>query len=182
MMRTIVATACLMLCSAMGMQAQEKVAPAKAMETMIGLLENEIVPAAKAMPAEKYSFAPSAGAMPGAKFEGVRTFAGQVAHVAQANYFMFGTASGMKPDVDVKAIGQMKTKEELVAALEKSYAFAHKAAAMLTPENAFDAVDVDGPQTRVTGEAFGVAHGYDHYGQMVVYLRMNGVVPPSSAK
>lgn len=179
-MRTVVAAACLVLCSAVGVQAQEKVAPAKAMDTMIGLLEGQVVSVAKAMPADKYSFAPKSSAMPGAKFDGVRTFAGQVAHVAQANYFMFGTASGMKPDVDVKAIGQLKSKDELVSALEKSYAFAHKAAAMLTPENAFEAVDVDGPQTRVTGEAFGVAHGFDHYGQMVVYLRMNGIVPPGS--
>ena len=181
-MRTMVAVACLTLCSAMGLQAQEKVAPAKAMDTMIGILESEIVPAAKAMPADKYSFAPKSSMIPGSKLDGVRTFAGQVAHVAQANYFMFGTASGMKPDVDVKAIGELKSKDELIAALEKSFDFAHHAAAMLTPENAFEAVDVDGPQTRVTGEAFGVAHGFDHYGQMVEYLRMNGMVPPASAK
>ena len=99
-----------------------------------------------------------------------------------ANYFFFGASSGMKPDVDVKAISQLKSKEELVAALEKSFVFAHKAAAMLTTANAFEPVEVDGHQTRVTGEAFGVAHAYDHYGQMVEYLRMNGIVPPASQK
>ena len=182
-MRRIMAAVFLVVGSVMTMQAQDtKVEPAKAMDTMIGILESEMVPAAKAMPAEKYNFAPSSSAMPGAKFDGVRTFAAEVKHVAQANYFMFGTASGLKPDVDVKAIGALTSKDEIVAALEKSFVFAHKTAAMLTTANAFEAVEVDGHQTRVTGEAFGVAHGYDHYGQMVEYLRMNGIVPPSSQK
>ena len=182
-MKRAIAAVCLAMGSVMGMQAQDaKVEPAKAMDTLIGILESQVVPAAKAMPAEKYSFAPSSTALPGAKFDGVRTFASEVAHVASANYFFFGASSGMKPDVDVKAISQLKSKEELVAALEKSFVFAHKAAAMLTTANAFEPVEVDGHQTRVTGEAFGVAHAYDHYGQMVEYLRMNGIVPPASHK
>ena len=182
-MKRMMIVACVAVSSFVSVQAQQaKVEPSKAIDTMIGIVEGEIVPAAKAMPAEKYNFSPSASAMAGAKFDGVRSFAGQVAHVSQANYFMFGTASGLKPDVDVKAIGQLKTKEELVAALEKSFAFARKAAATLTTANALEAVDVDGPQTRITGEAFGVAHAYDHYGQMVIYLRMNGIIPPSSQK
>ena len=182
-MKRVIAATCLAISSVISMQAQDtKVDPAKAMDTMIGILESEVVPAAKAMPAEKYSFAPSSTAMPGAKFDGVRTFGSEVAHMAAANYFFFGASSGMKPDVDVKAIGQLKTKDELVAALEKSFVFAHKAAATLTTANAFEPVEVDGHQTRITGEAFGVAHAFDHYGQMVEYLRMNGIVPPASQK
>jgi hypothetical protein len=182
-MKRLLAVVCVAMGSVMGVQAQDaKVEPAKAMDTMIGILESEVIPAAKAMPADKYSFVPSSGAMPGAKFDGVRTFGSEVAHLASANYFFFAASSGMKPDVDVKAIGQLKTKDELVAALERSFAFAHKAAAMLTTANAFEPVEVDGHQTRITGEAFGVAHGFDHYGQMVEYLRMNGIVPPASQK
>jgi uncharacterized damage-inducible protein DinB len=68
-----------------------------------------------------------------------------------------------------------------VAALEKSFVFAHKAIATITAENAFLAIKpVDGQNTRATLAAFGVAHGFDHYGQMVEYLRMNGMVPPGS--
>ena len=183
-MRRLLAVMCLAMGSVLGAQAQggEKMEPAKAMDTLLNIFEGEVVPAAKAMPADKYNFAPGSGAMPGAKFDGVRTFAGEITHLASANYYFFGTASGMKPDVDVKAISELKTKEEIVAALEKSFVFAHKAVAMLTTANAFEPVDVDGHQTRITAEAFGVAHGYDHYGQMVEYLRMNGIVPPSSQK
>ena len=182
-MRRTLAVLCLTVGSVIAVPAQGvKVEPAKAVDTLIGILEAEMVPAAKAMPADKYSFAPSSSAIPGAKYDGVRTFAGEVKHVAQANYFFYGTASGMKPDVDVKAIASLTGKDEIVGALEKSFAFAHKAAAMLTTANAFEAVEVDGHQTRVTAQAFGVAHGYDHYGQMVEYLRMNGIVPPASQK
>ena len=182
-MKQVVAAMCLMVGSVISMQAQNaNVEPAQAMNTLIGLLEGQIVPAAKAMPVEKYSFAPSSTAMPGASFDGVRTFASEVAHVAVVNYLIFGASSGIKPDVDVKAISQLKTKDELVAALEKSFVFAHKAAAMLTVANAFEPVEIGGHQTRLTGEAYGVAHGFDHYGQMVEYLRMNGIVPPASQK
>lgn len=160
--------------------------PAKALDDMLSLFESEIVPAAKAMPAEKYDFAPSKtvfAAGSEAKFETVRTFGEQVAHVAQANYFFYMTVSGLKPDVDVRAIGKMTKKEDAVKALEGSFAFAHKAIATITAANAFMEIKgADGMKTRATVAAFGVAHGYDHYGQMVEYLRMNGIIPPASAK
>ncbi len=162
-----------------------KEAPAQAIDGLIGLIEMEVVGAAKAMPADKYSFAPSQGIFaPGqtTQFDTVRTFAAQVTHLAQANYFFFASWSGMKPDRDVKAIGSMTSKDEAVAALEASFAFAHKAVATITVENAFVAVKpIDGYSTRATIAAFAVAHANDHYGQMVEYLRMNGVVPPASA-
>jgi len=160
--------------------------PAAALNVMLGVLEHDIVPAAKAMPAEKYSFAPTAGSFAAgspAKFDTVRTFGEQVAHVAQANYYFYMTLSGLKPDVNVGAIGKMTSKDDAVKALEGSYAFAHKAVATITAANAFDTIKgADGMNTRATLAAFGVAHGYDHYGQMVEYLRMNGIIPPSSAK
>jgi hypothetical protein len=158
--------------------------PAKALDKMLGLFEYEAMGVVKAMPADKYSFAPKAGTFAAGsaeKFDGVRTFAEEVTHVAEANYYFYSSVSGMKPDVDMKAIGTLKTKEECVAALEKSFAFAHKAIATITVENAFVGIKpVDGMDTRVSLAAFGVAHGYDHYGQMVEYLRMNGVLPPGS--
>ena len=160
--------------------------PAQALDGMVGELEFLAVGAAKAMPADKYNFAPSQGIFaPGqtTKFEGVRTFVGQVTHLAQANYFFFASWSGLKPGVDVDAIDSIKTKDQAVAALQASFAFAHKAVATITPENAFIAVKpVDGFSTRATIVAFAAAHGNDHYGQMVEYLRMNGIVPPASAK
>jgi uncharacterized damage-inducible protein DinB len=138
----------------------------------------------KAMPADKYSFAPSAGTFAAGsaeKFTGVRTFAQQVTHIAEANYYFYSSVSGLKPDVDTKKIETLTSKEDCVEILAKSFAFAHKAIATITPENAFVAIKpVDGMDTRASLAAFGVAHGYDHYGQLVEYLRMNGVLPPGS--
>jgi hypothetical protein len=157
------------------------VEPAKAIDPLIGLWEYEFVGVAKVMPAEKYDFKPASNVPAGAKFDGVRSFAEQVKHVTQANYYFYGAASGLKPEVDLKSIGALKTKAEIVAALEASFVFVHKAAATLTTENSFKAIKaVDGMSTPFVLMAFGPAHGYDHYGQMVEYLRMNGIVPPGS--
>ena len=159
-------------------------APSKALDDMLSLFEGETMGVVKAMPAEKYDFAPSSAIfVPGqlAKFDTVRTFAQQVTHVAEANYYFYSTLSGLKPDMDRKQIAMLTKKEDAVAALAASFAFAHRAIATITLENAFETIKgADGMHTRATLAAFGVAHGYDHYGQMVEYLRMNGIVPPGS--
>jgi uncharacterized damage-inducible protein DinB len=158
--------------------------PAKALDDLLNLFEGEAMGVAKAMPADKYDFAPTTAtfaAGQGAKFATVRTFVGEVTHVTQANYYFYSSITGVKPDVDMKQIGAITKKDDAVAALAASFAFAHKAIATITAENAFETIKgVDGMHTRATVAAFGVAHGYDHYGQMVEYLRMNGVVPPGS--
>jgi uncharacterized damage-inducible protein DinB len=161
--------------------------PAKAFNSQLDLIEEEMMGAVKAMPAEKYGFAPSAAIfVPAQKteFATVRTFAQQATHVAEANYFFYGTVSDLKPNVDVSGIEKLTKKEDVVAALAGSFAYAHKAVATLTPANAFQVVKSPEPgfQTRATLAAFGIAHAFDHYGQMVEYLRMNGIVPPASAK
>ena len=159
--------------------------PAKALDGLLSMLEFQVVGAAKAMPADKYSFAPAASIFaPGqaTQFDTVRSFVAQVTHLAQANYFFFSW-SGIKPDRDVKAIGSITSKEEAVAALQASFAYAHKAVATITAENAFVAIKpIDGFSTRATIAAFAAAHGNDHYGQMVEYLRMNAIIPPASAR
>lgn len=161
--------------------------PAAALDSQLSVIEGEMMSAVKAMPSDKFGFAPSAAIFVPAQrteFATVRTFAQQATHVAEANYFFYGTVSGLKPDVDPQAILKLTNKDDVVAALAGSFAFAHKAIATLTPANAFEVIKSPEPgfQTRATLAAFGVAHGFDHYGQMVEYLRMNGVVPPASAK
>ena len=159
--------------------------PAKAIDGLLSMMEFQVAGAAKAMPADKYGFAPAQGIFAPSQrtqFETVRTFVAQVTHLAQANYFFFGW-SDIKPDRDIKAIGSITTKDEAVAALEGSFVYAHKAIATITTDNAFVAIKpVDGFSTRATIAAFAAAHGNDHYGQMVEYLRMNGILPPASAK
>ena len=160
-----------------------KIEPAKSFDEMLTGFEEEMMGVAKAMPAEKYSFAPSAAVfVPSQKTEyaGVRTFGAMVIHIAQANYFYGGGLSGMKPDVDVKALGELKDKDKIVAALAASFVFAHKAIGTLTVQNAFESMHGDTTRASLAGGV--VAHGFDHYGQLVEYLRMNGMVPPASQK
>ena len=173
-----------------GMQMQESKpavtaeSPAQALDELLSLYEHEAMGVVNAMPADKYSFAPNPTTFAsgqGEKFDGVRTFVQQVTHVAEANYYFYSSMSGLKPDVDITKIESLTSKEDAVAMLAKSFAFGHKAIATITVENAFLTIkSVDGMQARVSLAAFAVAHGYDHYGQMVEYLRMNGIVPPGS--
>ncbi len=159
------------------------VEPSKSFDAALSSFEKEMVGLARAMPAEKYDFAPSAAVfVPTQKteYEGVRTFGAMVLHIAQANYYYASTLSGIKPDVDVKTLGDIKGKEKIVAALEASFVFTHKAIATLTPQNAFESVRGDATRASLAGGV--VAHGFDHYGQLVEYLRMNGLVPPASQK
>ncbi|WP_260703804.1 DinB family protein [Edaphobacter flagellatus] len=162
--------------------------PSKSFDAALTAFEGQFIGLAKAMPAEKYGFAPSAAIFASTQKtdylspnnQGVRSFGQMVAHVAQANYFYAGTLSGLKPDVDVKAIGDLKEKDQIIAALEKSFAFAHQAVGTLTAQNAFESVR--GVQTRASLSGGMIAHGFDHYGQLAEYLRMNGVIPPASEK
>jgi hypothetical protein len=167
-----------------GPMTMEKTTPAKALDDLLNLYEGDMMGVVKAMPAEKYGFAPSVAIFvpaQGVKFGTVRTFVKEVTHVAEANYYFYSAVGGMKPDVTRESLEKITTKDEAVAALAASFAFAHKAIATITPENAFEPIKpIDGQGTRATLAAFGVAHGYDHYGQLVEYLRMNGVVPPGS--
>ena len=172
--------------AAQGPAAGAILSPAKAYDSQLSGIESEMMSAVKAMPAEKFGFAPSAAIfVPGQKteFATVRTFAQQATHVAEANYFFYGTVGGLKPDVDVQGIEKLSSKEDVVRVLGSSFAYAHRAIATLTAANAFEVVKSGEPgtQTRATLAGFGIAHGFDHYGQMVEYLRMNGIVPPASA-
>jgi uncharacterized damage-inducible protein DinB len=200
MMKQMVAALALMACCSMGAQAQmggmksstiapgTTVLPAKSFNGMLSGFETEMMGVVKAMPAEKYSFAPSATIFQkdqktdylSPDNKGVLSFGAMVAHVAQTNYRLASSFSGKKPDVDVIAIGRLKDKDKLVAALEASFTFAHSAMDTLTPQNAFESVH--GDQTRASLAGYIVAHGFDHYGQLVEYLRMNGLVPPASRR
>jgi uncharacterized damage-inducible protein DinB len=151
------------------------VSPAQTYGKLLSGMEDEFVSAAEAMPEDKYNFAPPASL---GEFKDVRTFAEQVKHVAEANGYFFHDPT--KPLVDNRAdIDKLKTKAEIVQALKDSFAQAHAYVDSITPENAF-VMTANG--TRAGMASFGIAHFMDHYGQLVVYLRMNGIVPPASRK
>jgi uncharacterized damage-inducible protein DinB len=161
-----------------------QMSPVQAQDELLNLFEQDFMGVAKAMPADKYGFAPAAANFApaqGAKYDGVRTFAQQISHVTLANYYFASKILGEKIPVDGKAISNLSTKDELLKAAADSFAYSHKALASITLENAYVAIDgADGLHTRSVLASFIAAHGFDHYGQMVEYLRMNGVIPPGS--
>jgi uncharacterized damage-inducible protein DinB len=161
--------------------------PAAALNAQLGLIESQMMGAVQAMPAEKFGFAPSQAIFAPAQkteFATVRTFGQQVAHVAQANYFFASLVTGQPPDAKIKDLDKLTSKDDILAALADSFTAEHKAIATLTAANAFEVIKWPEPglATRATVAGFGIAHAFDHYGQMVEYLRMNGIVPPASAK
>ena len=143
--------------------------------------EQEFVSAADAMPADKFGFAPSNG-----EFKGVRTYGEQIKHVAAVNY-MFGAAIlGEKVPVDVgdeSGPASLKTKAEIMTYLKDSFTYVHKAILTINEKNLVEPMKSpfgEGTVTRLSLATSVSAHASDHYGQMVEYLRMNGIVPPSS--
>jgi uncharacterized damage-inducible protein DinB len=146
-----------------------------------GIIEQEVVSAAEAMPEDKYGFAPTNG-----EFKGVRTFAQQVKHVSAVNYMVAAAILGEKPPVELGSENgpdSMKAKADIVKFAKDSLAYAHKAVASITDDNALGQIDSpfgNGKVTRLGMATVFAWHSFDHYGQMVEYLRMNGIVPPAS--
>lgn len=148
----------------------------------IDRIEKLVTDAAEAMPEEKYGFSPEGLALPGSDYKGVRTFGQQVRHIAASNYAIWWTLTGEEVPADSKGGNgpdTLKTKADILKFLKDSYALGHRAAATLTAQNASE-IPPKGRSPRLQSATFGVAHAYDHYGQMVEYLRMNGIVPPES--
>jgi amino-acid N-acetyltransferase len=157
--------------------------PASALFTkQLDILELDLVALAQAVPADRYDVRPSAGA-----FDGARTFGEQVRHVATMLYMTAAIVrqerSPYGPGTNDNGPDTVRTKAECLDYLAGALAHARKAAASLTEENLFDRLQTYfGSQTRAEVAAGLVYHSYNHYGQMVVAARMNGVVPPSSRR
>ncbi len=143
-------------------------------------LEKEFVDAADAMPEDKYNFAPTSG-----EFKGVRTFAEQVKHAAATNYLIFAGILGEKPPATDENGPALKGKAEIMKYLRDSFAYGHKAVATINEKNLVEEIKSPfghGTATRLGLTTLIISHGSNHYGQLVEYLRMNGIVPPASRK
>jgi uncharacterized damage-inducible protein DinB len=144
-------------------------------------VEHEFVSAADAMPTDKFDFAPTNG-----EFKGVRTYAQQIKHVAAVNYELAAAILEQKPPVDIgdeSGPASLTSKDEIMKYLKDSFAYAHKAIATINDKNLTEAVKSPFGEGHVSRMALAMAfasHTMDHYGQMVVYLRMNGIIPPAS--
>jgi uncharacterized damage-inducible protein DinB len=154
-----------------------------ALQILLRSITKEIVSAADAMPADKYGFAPTEG-----EFRGVRTFGKQVKHLAATNHILAAAALGEEPPADAgDEVGPeaIRTKAEIIDYLNGSFAHLQKAvdaigdkklAVKSSPISPLSANTV----TRLALVVEACVHAFNHYGQMVEYLRMNGVVPPAS--
>jgi uncharacterized damage-inducible protein DinB len=147
---------------------------------LVQIVESVIVPAAEAMPEDKYSFAPSAG-----QFKGVRTFAQQVKHLAAANYEMGSAILEEEPPAEVGENGpaSVEGKAETVKYLRNSFAYLQKAFISINENNATEEIVSPiqpGKVTKLGLATLCLWHDFDHYGQMAEYLRMNGIIPPAS--
>jgi uncharacterized damage-inducible protein DinB len=158
---------------------------ASAIDREISIVEKEIVDAAEAMPEDKFDFSPEKLNIPGSDYKGVRTFGEQLKHVAASNYLIWSPITGEKPPDTVndgKGPDTMKSKADIIKYLKDSFAFGHKAVATLNSANLVEPIKSGSgrPTTRLFLATFAPAHCFDHYGQLVEYLRMNGIVPPAS--
>jgi uncharacterized damage-inducible protein DinB len=153
-------------------------------DSQFKIAESEVVSLAEAMPDAAYNFAPTQGA-----FEKVRTFGEQVKHIATVIYMAGAAAAKEKPPLDLGTgeggPASIKNKAQTVQYLKDAFAYGHTVMARLTAENQLEMVPAPFPGMPPMARG-GIAnltiwHSFDHYGQMAVYARMNGVIPPASA-
>ena len=174
----------LTLCSILGILSSPAMADpvADTFLKQVDLVEHDLVGLARAMPADAYDFRPTSGA-----FEGVRTFGEQVKHAATMIFMTAASVLQEKspygPGPNDNGPSDVQGKERIVAYLEDSIRYARKAMASLTTANHLDPLTTYfGSQARIEVAAGVAYHSYNHYGQMVVYARLKGIVPPASRR
>lgn len=148
-------------------------------------VESEFVPLVEAMPADKFEFAPTHG-----EFKGVRTFRQQAMHVAYVIYEVSSAVLGEpspspKSGPNENGPESIQSKDDVVKYVKDAFAYGHRAMNSITDRNATEMVKsaFNGkPVPRISIATIPAWHTFDHYGQMVVYLRMNGIVPPASRR
>ena len=160
----------------------EKATFASVLDRQLSGVEHELVPAAEAMPADKYSFSPTQG-----EFKGVRDFGSQIKHIASVNYMIGAAILGTAPPAETgegeNGPTNVKSKDETVKYLKDSFVYLHKAINTINAANILEPIKAPwgtAPTTRLSMAVIAVGHPFDHYGQLVEYLRMNGIVPPAS--
>jgi uncharacterized damage-inducible protein DinB len=158
--------------------------PQSIAESVSGTLrfaEGSFLGLAEAMPEDKYNFIPTAG-----KFDDVRSFSEQVKHVACAQFAFFNEFEGKEPPKDCEKGGHdpARTKGELIKYLKDSFDYSNHVLATLAANNALERIQgpYAGPNTKLGISVVAVWHITDHFGQLVEYLRMNGMVPPTTQK
>lgn len=159
---------------------------ATAIDSEISNIEKQFVDVAEAMPEDKFSSSPESFNVPGSEFKGVRTFATQIRHVAADNFAIWAPLTGKPEPAGINAPNgpdDMKSRAEILKFLKDSFAYSHDAVTGLSSENSLDLVEFRGRKvTRISLVILALTHSNDHYGQLVEYLRLNGIVPPGSRR
>ena len=148
-------------------------------DKQLSATERQVLDLVEAMPANKFNFAPTEGA-----FKNVRTFRVQARHIAfclnEVAIALLGET--MLQHTDQEGPKNLTSKDDIVRYLKNAFAHAHRAIGTLTNENLLEQIADPYSEklktTRVDAAGIFFWHTYDHYGQMVEYLRMNNLVPP----
>ncbi len=151
-------------------------------------VEREIMGAAEAVPEDKFDFSPATANIPGdfKTPEPVRSMSAQFKHIGDALEAYSSGIMGQKPPSNSGENGpkNIKTKQEVIDYLKGAFAKAHSAIDTITAQNATE--EIPSPfggnrkVTRLNLAVQMVGHSNNHYGQIIEYLRMNGIVPPES--
>ena len=135
----------------------------------------QLIAMAEAMPAEKYGFKPTPE---------VRSFGEQVKHVAGGILLLINSAQGKHDLAIEQTYAKRQTKDEIMAGLREAFDQGQAAINKLTEKSRAEIIDSPfvGKMSRANIFNHTLMHNGEHYGQMVVYLRLNGIVPPASRR
>jgi uncharacterized damage-inducible protein DinB len=153
-------------------------------ERLLNYIEQHIAEVAEAMPESRYDFTPDSLNITGSQFKTVRSFAGQIKHLATDNILIWSAVTGdeIPPGIEnVNGPADLKTKSAILAYLKQSFTLGHKAVAGLSTKNAMDMMPFRGDKLpRIDLVFYALTHANEHYGQLVIYLRLCGIIPPAS--
>ncbi len=171
--------ACSGMTFAQGAKSGERPAVSQLEDGLVGRVERTLVRTADAMPEDKFSFAPTNG-----EFKGVRTFGEMVKHVAGSNYAMAAAILQEKIPADVEnSFDSLNSKAEIMKLLKDSFVYLHRALSSINEKNETELIrspDSEKPLPKLEVADLALWHNWQHYGQLVEYLRMNGIIPPAS--
>ncbi len=148
--------------------------PASEVQANYGRIKPNVLKAAEKMGAEDYGYKPT---------KDVRTFARVVNHVTEAQLHSCGALIGAGSAETIKVPAETAGKAEILAALKASFDVCDKAYAGVTEANAAEMVQVGPAKRSRVGVLWGnVSHDNEQYATLALYLRLKGLVPPSSEK
>ena len=177
---------CLVICLIFTINAIAQQALTPAIERLFNKVESDIISTAEAMPADKFNFSPEKLSLPNSNFKKVRSFAGQIMHLATDNILIWSAVTGdsVRADIqDVNGPATIKSKTEIIDYLKSSFAIGRKAVATLSTQNAMQELQYGWRKLpRLDLCFYALTHANEHYGQMAVYLRLCGIEPPATIK